>query len=157
MSHKLSRIREVERRHSRGYSTDIVINRLYDAAALLALVFTSLNSVPRPRNRAKKIESKPRGGSCEAMLLYAKQPFTGKYPTDVPLPVPNIRRTTFTLKDERWRRIRKKGLVLSATVPRNLLCLQIVQAEERKHASEWMRFARIQVACVHTVAAATEI
>lgn len=48
-----------------------------------------------------------------------------------------MQRTTFTLKgEERWRRARKKGLVLSAAVSRNLLCLQIVQAEERNHASE---------------------
>lgn len=66
-----------EYEHRRGCSTGFIVHRLYDVAALQASVCTvhSLSSVPRPRKRAKKIESKPGGGSiaCERVQRYCMQ------------------------------------------------------------------------------------
>ena len=91
--------------------------------------------------------------NARPVLLYAKQPFTGKYPADVPLSVPDIRRVrTFTLKGERWRRARKNkgpGGFIGPQPPRNPPLLADRSSRGAKpRAREWMRLARIQVACV---------
>lgn len=126
-SRKPSRIRTSS---MRLFSTDIIVHRLREADALQASICTvrSVSPVPQPRKRAKKIESKPGGGSitCKRVQRYCMQSshlqvsIPWMYLCVIYLSL-RLQSAAPTLKGERWRDARKEGLVLSAAMPRDLL------------------------------------
>lgn len=140
------------------------MHRLHDADALQASVCTvhSLSPAPRPRKRAKKIESKPGGGSiaCERVQRYCMQ--SNHLQVSIPRMYlcavylsPRLQRAAPTLKGERWRGARKEGLVLSAAMPRDLL--RGDRSSRGARPRGWMNEIRTYSSSVraHHVAAAT--
>lgn len=82
-------------RHLRGHSADIIAHCLHVVArhGAGASVCTSVYRVSAPQagQRKSKVSRRQKeaapflANASNVLLLYAKQPFTGKYPTDAPM------------------------------------------------------------------------
>lgn len=127
---RLTNYREYEC-HLRGYSPPASLCIVYAKQTRCRHQYArcaASASAPQPRKRAKKIESKPGGGSiaCKRVQRYCMQSshlqvsIPWMYLCAVYLSL-RLQSAAPTLKGERWQDARKEGLVLSAAMPRDLL------------------------------------